>query len=461
MSNTSQIPKNSLKVFLSIFSGEEKEYVRQSERKARIILAIIGMFVILMFFGCIVSAYCFFNSLLENNYAVSIPVGIFWGLLVVNMYLLLLYTVSPSILPNKKNMAGTDNGLFTFSMLLRVGFMSLLAIITAQPLNVELFSDSITQSLNRHIQLEKAKMIISCDSYIIGQEMKSYQEFSQQFRLSANQNEQETLRLQIKDVALKIKTDISFLQSANATLKRLLKIEEKIFPSKKDLARQQKDLVLLDQMIGNEIQSDRDLLIAIQTLAIQNKGFITYKQQLASALTAKIKNYEDLDTLLSKTNFYIKRIQLIFYENPWSWLATGFICFLFILPIILKYRVRRVSNYYSDRIKMEISDVTNRYELFKKDYCNLLRSNISKYNFSSQKRLEAALLKLKAVNPNRYRKLRQEMKDEYQEEVFSKYEYWADNPFRTKPKKKVQLTTQMPISLMDFLYDNPQNDPSS
>ncbi|RZK15340.1 MAG: DUF4407 domain-containing protein [Flavobacterium sp.] len=162
-----QSPHKSIKVYLSIFSGEDKEYVRQSARKARIIFAWIGLLVITIFVGCFLSAYSFFDSLFQSQKFISIPIGVGWGLLVVNMYLLLLYTVSPTILPHKKNKGGTENRFLNFSMLCRMAFMSLLAIIIAQPINVELFSHTINPSLQRYVQEERTRMIITSNTFII------------------------------------------------------------------------------------------------------------------------------------------------------------------------------------------------------------------------------------------------------------------------------------------------------
>jgi hypothetical protein len=81
----------------------------------------------------------------------SVPIGILWALLVTNLYLLLLYTISPALLPvaEKKKYTGkykvkkTKNAInpfLSFSFLTRVGFITFLAIIIAQPFNVCFFT---------------------------------------------------------------------------------------------------------------------------------------------------------------------------------------------------------------------------------------------------------------------------------------------------------------------------------
>jgi hypothetical protein len=86
---------------------------------------------------------------------VSIPAGIFWASLVTNLYLLLLYTITPALLPvaeRRKAAIGSKvartvnrksekaKGLpVHFSFLARVGFIIFLAAVIAQPYNVLLF----------------------------------------------------------------------------------------------------------------------------------------------------------------------------------------------------------------------------------------------------------------------------------------------------------------------------------
>ncbi|RZJ68709.1 MAG: DUF4407 domain-containing protein [Flavobacterium sp.] len=456
MNDQQKTPRNSLKITLSIFSGEDINYVRGAKKPARIVLAWIGVFVILIFIGCLFSAYFFFNSLMQGNVAVSLPVGIFWGLLVVNMYFLLLYTVSPAILPNKNKSSGGSNGLFTFSMLLRLGFMSLLAIITAQPLNVELFSVSVEASLQRHVKEERAKMIVSADRFLISEEVKEFHDFRQQFNLkdkAISQSDQNLL-----EIYRKVADDSLFLTQSDKILKKLDKLQEYLFLSGKQKEQQQKLLSELDEQIAFEIESDRKAQDFLATKKFKDEKVRELNIKLLSAITSKLKNYDDLNILLSKSNFYIKRVQLILYECPLSFLSTSCICFLFLFPILLKYQVRKLANYYERKITMEVDDVTKRYEKFKIDYAKTLRENVEPFKFSSQARIAREMDKLKNVNFSRYIELKKEIEEEYQSEVFAKYEYWMDNPFRTMRKPKPKLIMQNHIALMDLVHPKPENE---
>lgn len=143
---------------LLIFSGEDKQIIELTENDyIKNAFAKIGFFVILIFVFCWVSAILFVSHLFENSIILSITVGLIWGVLITNLYLLLLYTISPAILPisikRKKNISNTEiinssavETPFNFSFIFRISLILLLAIIIIQPYNVLLFSPSFEQS---------------------------------------------------------------------------------------------------------------------------------------------------------------------------------------------------------------------------------------------------------------------------------------------------------------------------
>jgi hypothetical protein len=148
---------NSLRLFLCFFSGEDDYIIRRCGTRIQISFASIGFFVIIIFVGCWTSASLFLSHLFEGTRWLSIPVGILWGLLVANLYLLLLYTISPALLPNSKkrkekrilimeNNATKSESPFTASLIFRLSIILLLAIIITQPLNVLIFSPSFDES---------------------------------------------------------------------------------------------------------------------------------------------------------------------------------------------------------------------------------------------------------------------------------------------------------------------------
>lgn len=120
------------------FSGEDFAVIRVCSTKIQLYFSVIGIFVLLILLCCFLSALYFTEHLFHNAIA-DIGVGIIWGYIVTNLYVLLLYTITPSLLPKKekkKNDKTTKSFELNFSMALRIGLVILLAMITAQPLNI-------------------------------------------------------------------------------------------------------------------------------------------------------------------------------------------------------------------------------------------------------------------------------------------------------------------------------------
>jgi hypothetical protein len=102
------------------------------------------------------------SHIFDGSRWISIPIGIIWALLVTNLYLLFLYTISPTLLPvaikKKTSIKGRIKKVLTvinplgkssyrsFSFLFRTGLILFLAVLIAQPFNVLLFSPSYEDS---------------------------------------------------------------------------------------------------------------------------------------------------------------------------------------------------------------------------------------------------------------------------------------------------------------------------
>ncbi len=141
-----------LRLFFCFFSGEDDYIIRKCNGSIQLSFALIGFSVQLVFVLCWVSAALFMSHVFDGSRWISVPVGILWALLITNLYLLLLYTISPALLPagKKKRRRAKDKGnradenpgpaLFSFSLLFRIALISFLAIILAQPFNVWFFA---------------------------------------------------------------------------------------------------------------------------------------------------------------------------------------------------------------------------------------------------------------------------------------------------------------------------------
>jgi hypothetical protein len=219
---------------------------------------------------------------------------------------------------------------------------------------------------------------------------------------------------------------------------KLNELESKIWLEKKDVVLKDQLLNELNLLTDSEILSDKFFIEDIDESIISNHllfaDFNKYKTNLKEAINKKIDNYQKLNYLLSQSNFYIKRIQLILFENPFSWITTFSVCLIFLLPIYFKYKIRDKTGFYDQKIEIEKRIVLDEYSKFKSNYSNLLQGNIIRYNFKSLEELKVYLSKLSIINKANFKTIEKHIKEEYKEEIISKYEYWADNPFRTVNK---------------------------
>ena len=79
-------------------SGEDYAIISECSEKIQFYFSAIGFLVLLILLFSFVSALYFTEHLFHNVFA-DISVGLVWGYVVTNMYVLLLYTISPRILP--------------------------------------------------------------------------------------------------------------------------------------------------------------------------------------------------------------------------------------------------------------------------------------------------------------------------------------------------------------------------
>ena len=279
---------------LCIFSGEDYAIIRQCSLKIQFFFSLIGLFVLAVLICCFFSAV-YFTEHLFHNWILDIGVGLIWGYIVTNLYVLLLYTISPVLIPTRKSIYSPRKREldFNISLILRLMLIVLLAIITAQPLNIYLLVPDST------------------------------------------------------------------------------------------------------------------------TFA------------------------HDIKTLLSN--------DLI------AWLITLFITSIFLIPIYLKYIIRKRSDFYDKKAYIEKRIVDEEYAELRAKYNQTLQHNISAYNKNTWTVLEPLLNQLYKIDPISYKKHFEEISRELVNERIEKYEYWADAPYRTKSKATKQpLFTEK--DLLNLIY---------
>lgn len=455
---------NRLRLFFCTFSGEDDYIIRECEPRIQISFALIGLFVMIVFAGCWVSASSFMSELFEGSGKwLSIPIGILWALLVANMYLLLLYTVSPTLLPvaRKKSGKGKKRKIvietleekkkseFTPSLIFRIVFISLLAIIIAQPLNVLLLSSFSERSLANHKTEYRINMMIVADSSLIKQEVQNQTDFYQNLITKIHVSDSLTVANNVQLLNKKVANDQNFLVQSKILLDSLLKWNKSPFGKTK----QKCDSVrtILSTLVDKELKSDSAFISVIDNIQFTDKklqsDFENYRASLKKTIVAKIKNYALLNELLEKSNFYVKRIQILLSENPASWIITIVVCGIFLLPIYWKFSIRNHGGFYEKKKHIENKIVHDDYNDFKSTYSKIFETKLREYNRQTWVRAIHLLHKLEKVNPGKFSGISQQLKKEIAEEPISKYEYWADPPFRTKRK---QSSKQL-LSEKDFL----------
>ncbi|PUU67512.1 hypothetical protein DBB36_23615 [Flavobacterium sp. WLB] len=210
---------NEIRLFLFTCSGEDNYILKRCNKRIQTRFALLGFFVLLIFIGCFFSATFFIISLFNGAHFFGISIGLIWGAVVVNMYLLLLHTISPAIIPlsskrkksknsnNNVEINPIQNSFVNLSMILRIGFMTLLAVIIAQPLNVYLLSYSIQNDIEKHKISERIKLYTLTNNQLIKEELINQKEFNNKAISQLNYKETNSLQNQIGIINSKIKTE--------------------------------------------------------------------------------------------------------------------------------------------------------------------------------------------------------------------------------------------------------------
>jgi Domain of unknown function (DUF4407) len=488
--------------FLLTCSGEDMLILEKCNQRIRDRFALLGFFVLLIFIGCFFSASFFVYSLFNGAFWISLPVGIIWGFIVVNLYLLLLHTISPPIIPlstkNKKSKTISFN-FFNLSMILRIAFMMLLAIIIAQPLNVFLLSKSVQDDIVKHKVIERVKMFSLTNKGLIKNELQELNEFKNKVLLFSNPSEELDLKSKIAIIESKVINDSLFLKESLSKIKRINHLDEKLFLSIKE--QQEKELLInqIETKLNSELISDNEFIYTISSnnsLNINHQTFNVFVSNFNKILIEKNENYQNLNSILDKSNFYVKTIQLLLLKNPLSWILTILVCSIFLIPIYTKYKVRNLcarlfniernnsdfiklreqliqntnftwlsstilksniqdyntSDYYFHRMLIEHKIILEEYEIMKQKFSSILSERIKEYNIKSLKRILPLLEKLKDNNPQRYKILAKDINKEYSSTPVEKFEYWLDSPFRTI-RPTVNVIKNNEKEFLDFIYN--------
>jgi hypothetical protein len=224
--------------------------------------------------------------------------------------------------------------------------------------------------------------------------------------------------------------------------------------------------------------------------------FNAFVSNFKNILIKKKENYKNLNSILDKSNFYVKTIQLLLIKNPFSWILTILVCSIFLIPIYTKYKVRdlcarlfniernnsdfiklreqliqttnfswlsstilksniqdfNTSDYYFHRMLIEHKIILEEYEIMKQKFSSILSERIKEYNIESLKRILPLLEKLKVNNPQKYKILLEDINEEYSTTPVVKFEYWLDSPFRTI-RPTINVIKNSEKEFLDFIYN--------
>jgi len=379
-----------LRDWLSKFSGEDYQIIHDAKTdvKVKMNFAFIGLFVLVIFAISFYSCAHFIYQLFNENLMLTLPIGIFWGFMITNIYLLLLYTITPKILVSKerKNKGVATNEekesslLINMSIGFRIGFVVLIAIIIAQPWIITTFSTNARVYLDKYKQQYRNDFIIQADSILIGKEIKLLNEAKHEFNLVEKEKSDSALLYESGRVVFyKIQEDELFLSHVSHLRLKILEVESKWTINNRRLVDSLNTEIT--KLVEREILTDslfilESISIPIHNVAVSNIISST-NNALKSIISEKNIQYKKLNSVLAASNFYIRQLQIINSHFYLSWLMTAFMIFVFILPIVLKYRIRNTSNFYQVKKSLEELIVTQEYERFKLTYSVIFKTKLN------------------------------------------------------------------------------------
>lgn len=143
--------RTSLSKFFFVLSGDDYRIIERCNKKVQNLFAGIGFFVALIFLSCAISSYFTFTQVF-NAYFIGVAASLFVALMMSNIYLLLLYTLSENVLPHKPSFIGK-----WFSNVIRITFVCFLAVIVSKPIEVLIYSNSLAPEVTAFKRGEIAK----------------------------------------------------------------------------------------------------------------------------------------------------------------------------------------------------------------------------------------------------------------------------------------------------------------
>ncbi len=470
---------NSLKKlerFFLFFSSEDIYFIERfindkkgtPESRIKYYFLVIGIAVLIFFICSTVSITFFILNILEGYLRIlSIPIGVFIGLLLSNIYLFLLYTITPTLFNtvDKKKRKNTklkdvkntyqNTSIFSFSFLFRAIFIVFIALIIAQPLNVALF-------INMNIFHLGDKEITQIEYYKTESLIKSYLTVDSQYTESEKKifntlaiynnylnNQDANLYNEIKGKTIydeitinKLNTFKNELQDLNSNF-----IKRKVYSLKTH-----HKLIEVNSFIEEITLNDQNFLAFLQeNTNIKNIFFKNYIDNSIPLFIDKIKNHLDLKNILEKNNLYTLKIKYLLGNNFFAFILTVLVAITFCLPVFAKFLIRKKFNYYKFRGSFENSIINDIYIQHCQTYNQTLYDKVSESYNQVIHRLGNQLELIRPLNFKRYLELKNQITNDSVVPTIEKYQYWADPPFRTERKSEIFRNSQK--DLIDKMYN--------
>lgn len=423
----------------------------------------IGTIVLILFLSTTLSFTFFIYNVLDGYYKLlSIPLGVFCGLVIANIYYFLLFTMAPNSLPiaNKKlrkykkivdlEKPESVKNIFSVSFFMRFCFISFLAFIIAQPLNVfliyDLFPESLAVKENVEIDRYKTHSILKTyllqDDLLFEQENELFKNFIRDIQSEKIQDarDQEVATELIQSIK-ELYTEDYYAINNITKLVKILDLYGKLSINTRDTEKLKSFIDRAKQAMDSEFSHNNEVKNKFDAYQFQDEKmqaqFDLMQQLWHSNMDQKIEAHQNINKLLEKSTFYILKIRILNQGNLVGIIISFLFLFAFLLPVRDKFHIRKHTSYYNFKAHLEKEMVVNYYSQYIKDYEQILNEKINNCKEECLENLHHSLEKLRRYNSIKYDQIVLEVQREYAtDQVLEKYEHWDNPPFRTVRKKE-------------------------
>ncbi len=457
--------------FILFFSSEDVYVIRRylelkeenKEYRIKYYFFIIGFTVLSFFIWAALSTIFFIYNIFDGySRLLSLPIGIFVGLLIANIYLFLLYTITPTILDtvdrkkkgnsNLKSIKNTqkDTSMFSFSFLFRLGFIAFIGLMIAQPLNVWLLIDINLFGIGKKeiIQVERYKSQSLVESYLTNDdhytkaEILLFQDIREKlYYVQKEQSNVLSIQSTINTINQKVKADQNAVHRLKMFRIKLNDVNANFLQKKYNYQETKLLIRQINNFIEESSQSDRQFLEKLSEIKqksyLHQDVFNFYLQHAIPLMKEKIESHDQLKRLLDRNTLYTLKIKLLMADNPLALILSLVIILVFCIPVFAKFVIRNKFNYYKFRAGSEKAVIIKLYESHRAQYSKILYVKLKTQLENSNQYLYQKLTSLATNDTPSYILKKSELDLRTENIAVEKFEYWDDAPFRTQRKSEL------------------------